>query len=98
MEKKWNNENNFLGLVPLDNIRDIIFNQDMYDNVYVRSLMIQPPSTVSLGEPMDSVMKKFRMTGLWNLPILNDGKYMGFVSRSNLFNAYRKLLVDFSED
>jgi CIC family chloride channel protein len=91
-------DNMLVGIVLLDNIRDIMFNQDMYDNTYVHELMILPPSYVSSDENMDSVMKKFEETGAWNLPVIDDGKYVGFVSKSKIFNAYRTLLVQFSDE
>ncbi len=91
-------ENNFLGLVPLDDVREIMFDKSKYNELKVRNLMIQPPSTVSIDDQMDEVMKKFRDTGLWNLPVVKDGKYLGFVSRANVFNIYRKMLIEFSED
>lgn len=88
----------FLGLVPLDNVRKIMFDQEMYDTVFVRDLMIQPGETVSLQDNMDIVMEKFKSSGHWNLPVIENGKYVGFVSRANIFNAYRKMLLQFSED
>ncbi|MBL6962401.1 MAG: chloride channel protein [Bacteroidetes bacterium] len=88
----------FLGLVPLDKVRKIMFDREMYDKVYVREIMIQPNAIVSKEDNMDTVMEKFKSTGKWNLPVIYDGKYMGFVSRANIFNAYRKLLIEFSED
>ncbi len=91
-------DNMLVGIVLLDNIRDIMFNQEMYENTYVRELMILPPSYVSSNENMDSVMKKFEETGAWNLPVIDEGKYVGFVSKSKIFNAYRSLLVQFSDE
>jgi CIC family chloride channel protein len=91
-------ENNFLGLIPLDNVRDIMFDTEMYDKVFVKDLLIDPPAVINLNDPMEEVMNKLKNTGLWNLPVVEKGKYLGFVSRSNIFNAYRKLLVEFSED
>jgi chloride channel protein, CIC family len=88
----------FLGLVPLDEIREIMFDREKYDKLRVRDLMIIPRQKVHLDDSMDTVMKKFRETGLWNLPVVENGKYMGFVSRSNVFNVYRKMLIEFSED
>jgi CIC family chloride channel protein len=64
----------------------------------VKELMIQPNSVVTSEDTMDTVMKKFKTTGYWNLPVCEDGKYIGFVSRANIFNAYRDLLIEFSED
>ncbi len=91
-------ENNFLGLVPLDEIRQIMFDKSKYDEIKVRNLMVQPPVYIYLDDQMDTVMKKFRNTGLWNLPVVDKGKYLGFVSRANVFNIYRKMLIEFSEE
>ena len=60
--------------------------------------MSQPPTFVSSTDSMDAVMRKFSDSQAWNLPVIDNGKYIGFVSKSKLFNAYRKVLVDFSED
>jgi len=91
-------ENHFLGLIPLDKIRNIMFDPEVYDNTYVHELMIHPSQVVSTSDTMDQVMEKFRNSGNWNLPVLDKGKYLGFVSRSNIFNEYRKTLIEFSED
>jgi CIC family chloride channel protein len=90
-------EGKLMGVIHLDNVRDIIFNPSMYDTTLVENLMILPPETVHLNEPMESVMDKFEETGMWNLPVLDDDKYLGFVSKSKIFSAYRKLLVHFSD-
>jgi CIC family chloride channel protein len=60
--------------------------------------MILPPAYVSPDESMDSVMKKFENTEIWNLPVLKDGKYIGFLSKSMLFSIYRKWLIEISGD
>lgn len=91
-------DNNLHGIILLDNIRDIIFNPEMYDNTYVSDLMVSPPATVEPGEPMSSVMEKFEETGAWNLPVTRDGLYYGFISKARIFNKYRKLLVQFSDE
>ena len=91
-------EKNFLGLIPLDNVRDIMFDNELYDSVYVKDLLIDPQTLINLNDSMEEVMNKFKDSGLWNLPVVENGKYLGFVSRANIFNAYRKLLVEFSED
>ncbi len=87
-----------IGIVLLDDIRHIMFNTDMYNTVYVRDLMMLPPTHISPGEPMDEVMKKFDETGSWNLPVIKNGKYIGFISKSKLFSVYRKLLIDISAE
>lgn len=87
-----------LGVVLLDDIREIMFNRDQYTNTYVHELMSIPPDYIEISDNMDAVMRKFEQTGAWNLPVTQDGKYIGFVSKSKLFNGYRTMLKDFYED
>jgi len=86
------------GIVTLDDIREIMFKPELYDSVFIESLMTQPATFVSSTDSMDEVMKKFADTNAWNLPVIDNKKYVGFVSKSKLFNAYRKVLIDFSDD
>lgn len=87
-----------VGVVLLDSIRHIIFNTDMYGSVFVRDLMQPPPTHISPGDSMENVMKKFEENGAWNLPVVNNGEYIGFLSKSKLFSYYRQWLIDISED
>jgi CIC family chloride channel protein len=91
-------DGNFEGIILLDDVRDIIFNQALYDILLVADLMVTPPETVSPGEPMEYVMNKFESSGAWNLPVLDGRKYIGFISKARIFNMYRKLLVQFSDE
>ncbi len=91
-------DHNFLGVVPMDEIREIMFETSKYDELKVRDLMIIPTRKVQSTDSMEIVMKKFRESGLWNLAVVENGKYRGFVSRSNVFNVYRKMLLEFSEE
>jgi chloride channel protein, CIC family len=91
-------DNKFLGLVPLDEVREIMFDREKYDKLKVHELMVIPQKVVNLEDSMEDVMNKFRKTGYWNLPVVDKDKYVGFVSRSNVFNVYRKMLIEFSED
>lgn len=88
-------KDSLVGVVSLDNIRDIMFNQDLYKTMRVHEMMTIPPGYISSADSMDSVMKKFEETGAWNLPVVDEGKYIGFVSKSKLFSAYRNLLSEF---
>ena len=92
------NENNFLGIVRLDDVREIMFDRSKYDRLKVYDLMIQPRATISSSDSMESVMQKFRDSGLWNMAVVDDGKYRGFVSRANVFNIYRKMLLEVSDE
>ncbi len=88
-----NEENELQGIVTLDDIRDIMFDQEKRDNVLIQAIMQKPPAYVSPHEKMQSVMNKFQLTQAWNLPVIDDGKYVGFVSKSRIFNAYRSKLI-----
>ena len=91
-------EKHFLGLVRLDDVREIMCDRSKYDKLQVHNLMVQPRATVSPGDSMETVMQKFRDSGLWNMAVVEDGIYKGFVSRSNVFNIYRKMLLEVSEE
>ena len=91
-------EENFCGVVLLDDVRQFMFNKERYNKTLVKDLMIMPPAIISLDEKMDSVMKKFNDSGAWNLPVVSEKKYIGLISKSTIFNAYRSELVRFSEE
>lgn len=87
-----------IGVVQLDNIRNIMFRPDLYHRLKVSKFMVSPPAQININMPMEAIMKLFDDSKAWNLPIVDDdGVYIGFVSKSKIFNAYRKVLVDFSE-
>ena len=92
------NDGLLLGVVLLDDIRHIMFDSDLYDTMQIKEFMTLPPEWVGLDEPMESVLKKFEETGAWNLPVVTKGVYQGFVSKSKIFSAYRKMLVQFCDE
>ena len=88
-----------LGIVVLDDIRNIMFRQELYHRFTVGRFMIVPPARINMDDSMEEVMRKFDETKAWNLPVVDeDGKYKGFLSKSRVLNTYRQTLVDFSED
>lgn len=88
-----------LGIVILDDIRNIMFRQELYHRFYVSRFMTSPPARINIEDSMEEVMKKFDDTKAWNLPVVDkEGKYRGFLSKSRILNSYRQMLVDFSED
>jgi chloride channel protein, CIC family len=93
-----NPQGQLVGVVTLDDIRKIMFDQSQYDVIRVHELMTVPPEIIHITDNMDIVMKKFEDSGAWNLPVVENEKYVGFVSKSRLFNAYRTLLRGFSHD
>ncbi len=86
------------GVVSLDDVREIMFNQELYETVTIRELMSMPPSYIDKSENIEAVMETFRKTDAWNLPVLDSGFYVGFISKSRIFTTYRDLLVQFSEE
>jgi len=89
----------FQGFVSLDDIRQDMFQTDLYGKRHVYNYMKTAPEYIHPDEPMDSVMRKFEKTGAWNLPVVDqDRNYCGFLSKSKIFNAYRENLKDFSQD
>jgi len=91
-------DNNFLGVVFINEIRNIMFNHELYETTYVRNLMFMPEPLVSVDETMEDVAHKFGECAHYNLPVLDKGKYVGFVSRANVFSAYRNLVRESSQD
>lgn len=86
------------GIVLLDDIREIMFETEKYDSLTVGDLMVRPPGVIQADEPMNVVMRKFEETGAWNLPVVEGGRYIGFVSKAKIFSAYREQLVQFSNE
>jgi CIC family chloride channel protein len=92
-------EGMLLGVVQLDDIRNIMFRPDLYRRISVHRFMAIPPAKVVVGTPMEKVMKTFDDTGAWNLPVIDEnGKYIGFVSKSKIFNSYRQVLKHYTYD
>ncbi|MCK5103080.1 MAG: CBS domain-containing protein, partial [Cyclobacteriaceae bacterium] len=84
--------------VHLNDIRDVIFKPELYDSVMVSSLMHAPMTSATKDDSMEDIVEKFQRTPQFNIVVLEDGKYIGFVSRANVFSKYRKMLKEFSED
>ncbi|MDH8702120.1 CIC family chloride channel protein [Dysgonomonadaceae bacterium PH5-43] len=93
-------DNVLRGVVLLDNIRNIMFRPELYDRFNVKKFMVSAPGKINVSMQMDKVMQLFEDTKAWNLPVVDDkGRYLGFISKSKIFNAYRNILQEnFSED
>jgi len=88
----------FLGVVFINDIRNIIFKPELYETTFVNQLMFMPDTFVEIDETMEDVAQKFQTSSNYNLPVLEKGKYIGFVSKANVFSAYRKMVKEFSQD
>lgn len=93
-----NADGKLMGVVLLDDIRNIMFRPDLYRRMHVDKFMSTPPALIDINSSMEEVMKTFDDTGAWNLPVVDNGKYVGFVSKSKIFNSYRRVLRHYSED
>jgi CIC family chloride channel protein len=87
-----------LGIILLDDIRPIMFDQAMYKEVSAQDVMQTPPEIIDMDvDKMTDIMKKFQDSGAWNLPVIKKGKYFGFVSKSKLLTAYRRELINLTK-
>lgn len=81
------------GVILLDNIKEMIFNHELYDKVVIKDIMTHPLAIIHPEENLTSVIKKFEETGQWNLPVIENGRYLGFVSKSSILSEYRAELM-----
>ncbi len=89
-------ERKLVGVLTLDDFRHLMFDQSLYEETFVKQLMSPPPAVVEITESMEEVMAKFQSTNAWNLPVVKNGHYEGFISKSKLFSVYRRKLIEFS--
>lgn len=87
-----NSTNQLLGIISLEDIREMMFDSTRYDTTLVDKLMRTPAVTADVTDSMDVVMDKFDKSGVWNIPILNEKEYIGFISKSAILSNYRKQL------
>jgi CIC family chloride channel protein len=86
---------NFMGIILLDDIRPVMFEKDLYDKIKVQELMQRAPEIIDIKkDSVKDIMKKFQDSDAWNLPVVDDEKYVGFVSKSKLLTAYRQKLIE----
>ncbi|MDH4089192.1 MAG: chloride channel protein [Cyclobacteriaceae bacterium] len=84
----------YYGIILLNDVREIMFDNKLYETTLVKDLMVKSPDTIIIDEGMNEVMKKFEQTNAWNLPVVDRYKrYRGLISKSNIFSAYRNQLL-----
>ncbi|MGB5028776.1 MAG: chloride channel protein [Chitinophagaceae bacterium] len=84
----------FAGIIELNDIKQRLFQPEQFEKVQVRTIMKKPPAILLHSEDMHSVMEKFDITQSWYLPVLdNQRKFIGFISKTRLFNKYREILA-----
>lgn len=85
--------NKLIGIIYLDNIREEMFNEILYDKVIAKEVMIKPSTVIDVNEDIFAIMKKFEESGQWNLPVVEGGIYIGFLSKSTILDKYRGQLL-----
>ena len=88
----------FAGVVMVDEIRDILFDAKLYKQKRVSQFMIIPPASITEQTSMTDILDMFEKYSVWYLPVLNDGKFLGMVSKSGVLMHYRKHLIDQEKD
>ena len=83
-------------MVKMDDVRHLIFKYELYDEIKIKDLMYMPEYFIDPNDSMDIVAKKFESSGRYNLAVIEDGKYIGFISRAKVFTHYRKQIIDVS--
>lgn len=92
-------DKSILGIVMLDDIREIMFQTEKYSTYFVYDVMKPAPAIIKLSEQTDEIIDKFEQTEAWNLPVVDsNNKYIGFLSKSKIYTEYRNLLKTFSYD
>lgn len=90
-----NKRNQFIGVLLLDDIRSIMFDRKLYKKIKVANLMHSAPDVIHYEkDSMNEIMDKFKTSGAWNLPVIKNGRYLGFISKSRLLSVYRRKLIN----
>ena len=87
-----------VGMVKMDDVRHLIFKQNVYDKIKLKEIMYMPEHWISPQDSMDDVVEKFESSGRYNLAVIDKGKYCGFISRAKVFSDYRDYVKLFSHD
>ena len=82
-----------VGIIRLDDVREIIFSRDRYEKTVLSTIMQKPSTVISRHDDLHTVLQKFDETGDWNLPVADEGRYIGFLSKSSILARYRTELI-----
>lgn len=88
-----NEDQELVGIILLDSVKEMMFNHELYDKITIKEIMTRPRAIISPDESLNSVLKKFEDTEQWNLPVIENFRYIGFLSKSSILSQYRDELV-----
>ncbi|MDI1354234.1 MAG: chloride channel protein [bacterium] len=86
-------KHNLIGVIFLDSIKEEMFNPILYDKIIAKELMVKPTTKIQIEDDIFIVMKKFEESGQWDLPVVQNSRYLGFLSKSLILSMYRKELL-----
>lgn len=87
-------DDTFIGVISLEEIRSDMFDEEKYDNPVTDYLyQMLDDEKVSINEDLHEVLNKFNRTGNYNLMVIDKNRYVGLVSRANTLKAYRENLL-----
>lgn len=92
------NQNILVGIVLLDDIKEVMFNELLYDDLKVFNIMRDPETIILISDSMQDVMRKFDESDAWILPVTEKQSFEGFIAKAKLFSGYRKRLKDTNLD
>lgn len=84
-----------LGIIYSERLFEILLGEDQEKaGKTMLELVEKPADLIRMDANMEEVMHKMNREDIWILPVVNNaGNYMGFVSKSAVFNKYRSLLM-----
>lgn len=88
-----NSDEEFFGFIDISKIKDLLFDEEVYDNIVVKDILVAPSVFIDYNDSMITAMSKFDACKLWQLPVFKSGKYSGFISKSSLLQFYRDELA-----
>ncbi|MDR0972162.1 MAG: chloride channel protein [Bacteroidales bacterium] len=92
-------DNNFLGIVVIDDFRKLLFKQEYYDDYGVKDFIrYSEYFIVDISDKLEEMVTKFHGADRYTLVVVDKGKYMGFISRANVLSQYRKYVSTYSEE
>ncbi|MDR3627900.1 MAG: chloride channel protein [Ignavibacteriaceae bacterium] len=77
-----------IGIITLDDIREVLLNVDLYDVILAYEVMNSNFHSIDIEADLAFALEKFEQNNVWNLAVTDNGKYHGFISKSNIFNKY----------
>jgi CIC family chloride channel protein len=91
-------QDTFIGMILLDDIRKDMFNRENYDKPISDYLHVtMADEKVSVDTDVQDIINKFNKTNNYNMIVVDGNKYVGLISRANLLKAYRDSMISDDE-